>query len=84
MAMINCYPMAVFTSIFNVTGLPAISVPVHHDEVPASPGVQIAAGPLLHPGRAHLTSHCRSPPNRQLKPVRCWTTARPPRPGAAN
>ena len=45
-ALINCYPMAIFTSIFNVTGLPAISVPVHHDEESGLPAcVQIAAGP---------------------------------------
>src|SRR5205085_3936166 len=27
--LMNCFPMAVFTSIFNVTGLPALSLPVH-------------------------------------------------------
>jgi amidase len=46
LALINCYPMAVFTTVFNVTGLPAISVPVHHDEDAGLPAcVQIAAGP---------------------------------------
>jgi amidase len=45
-AMLNCYPMAVFTSVFNVTGLPAISVPVHQDEASGLPvGVQVVAGP---------------------------------------
>jgi amidase len=45
-ALLNCYPMAIFTSIFNVTGLPAISVPVHHDDESGLPAcVQIAAGP---------------------------------------
>jgi amidase len=45
-ALLNCYPMAVFTSICNVTGLPAISVPVHHDEASGLPvGVQLVAGP---------------------------------------
>jgi amidase len=45
-ALLNCYPMAVFTSICNVTGLPAISVPVHHDEASGLPvGVQLIAGP---------------------------------------
>ncbi|HEY3140313.1 MAG TPA: amidase [Acidimicrobiales bacterium] len=44
--LLNCYPMAVFTSIFNVTGLPAISVPVHHDEASGLPvGAQVVAGP---------------------------------------
>ena len=38
--------MAIFTSIFNVTGLPAISVPIHHDEATGLPvGVQIVAAP---------------------------------------
>lgn len=46
MAILNCYPLAVFTSLFNVTGMPAISVPVAHDEATGLPvGVQIAAAP---------------------------------------
>lgn len=46
MAVLNCYPLAVFTSLFNVTGLPAISVPVHHDEATGLPvGVQLVAPP---------------------------------------
>jgi amidase len=46
MAILNCYPLAVFTSLFNVTGLPAISVPVAHDESTGLPvGVQIVAAP---------------------------------------
>lgn len=46
MALVNSYPMAVFTSLFNVTGLPAISVPVHHDDTTGLPvGVQIVAAP---------------------------------------
>jgi amidase len=46
MALINSYPMAVFTSLFNVTGQPAISVPVHHDDATGLPvGVQIIAPP---------------------------------------
>ena len=58
-ALINCFPMAVFTSIFNVTGLPAISVPIHHDEATGLPvGVQIVAAPwredLLLQVAAHL------------------------------
>jgi amidase len=45
-ALINCFPMGIFTSIFNVTGLPAISVPIHHDEATGLPvGVQIVAAP---------------------------------------
>jgi amidase len=46
MALLNSYPMAVFTSLFNVTGQPAISVPVHHDDTTGLPvGVQIVAAP---------------------------------------
>ncbi|HET6665506.1 MAG TPA: amidase family protein, partial [Acidimicrobiales bacterium] len=45
-SLINCFPMAVFTSIFNITGLPAISVPVHHDDATGLPvGVQVVAAP---------------------------------------
>jgi amidase len=46
MALLNCYPLAVFTSLFNVTGLPAISVPIHHDVGTGLPvGIQIVATP---------------------------------------
>ena len=46
MAVLNCYPLAVFTSLFNVTGFPAISVPVHHDDSTGLPvGVQVVAAP---------------------------------------
>jgi amidase len=45
-AVRNSYPMGVFTSLFNVTGQPAISVPVHHDPATGLPvGVQIVAAP---------------------------------------
>ena len=46
MALLNCYPLALFTSLFNVTGLPAISVPIHHDDGTGLPvGIQIVATP---------------------------------------
>ena len=46
MALVNSYPMAVFTSLFNVTGQPAISVPFHHDDATDLPvGVQLVAAP---------------------------------------
>jgi amidase len=42
--LINCTPMAVFTAIWNVCGLPATSVPVHHDAWSGLPvGVQVIA-----------------------------------------
>lgn len=45
-AVLNCVPLAVFTSLFNITGLPAVSVPVHHDPVTGLPvGVQLVAAP---------------------------------------
>ena len=43
--LLNCYPMAVFTSIFNVTGLPAISLPVHQSAEGLPVGVQLVAPP---------------------------------------
>jgi amidase len=44
--LLNSYPMNVFTALFNVTGQPAISVPVHQDEATGLPvGVQVAAAP---------------------------------------
>ena len=44
--LLNSYPMAVFSSLFNVTGQPAISVPVHHDDATGLPvGVQLVAAP---------------------------------------
>ena len=46
MALLNSYPMAVFTSLFNVTGQPAISLPLGHDDATGLPvGVQIVAAP---------------------------------------
>jgi amidase len=46
MALVNSYPMAVFTSLFNVTGQPAISVPIHQDQATGLPvGVQIVGAP---------------------------------------
>ncbi|WP_217553543.1 amidase [Streptomyces sp. GbtcB6] len=45
-ALLNSYPMGVFTSVFNVTGQPAVSLPVHHDEATGLPvGVQLVAAP---------------------------------------
>jgi amidase len=42
--LLNCTPMAVFTAVWNVCGLPATSVPTHHDEASGLPvGVQVVA-----------------------------------------
>jgi amidase len=63
MALVNSYPMAVFTSLFNVTGQPAISVPIYHDDATGLPvGVQIVAAPwredlLLRVSRTLELSH---------------------------
>ncbi|WP_084701561.1 amidase [Streptacidiphilus anmyonensis] len=45
-ALRNSYPTGVFTSVFNVTGQPAVSLPLHHDEATGLPvGVQLVAAP---------------------------------------
>ena len=70
MAVLNCYPLAVFTSLFNVTGLPAISLPIHHDEPTGLPvGVQIVAAPW----REDLLLQVA----RTLEQAHPWTDRRP-------
>jgi amidase len=45
-ALLNSYPMAIFTSLFNVTGQPAISLPIHFDTASNLPiGVQLVGAP---------------------------------------
>jgi amidase len=71
MALLNSYPMAVFTSLLNVTGQPAISVPVHHDDATGLPvGVQIIAAPW----RENLLLQVA----RTLELAHPWTHRRPP------
>jgi amidase len=41
----NCTPMAAYTAVFNVSGLPAISLPVHMSSAGLPVGAQLAAGP---------------------------------------
>lgn len=44
MGLLNCTPMAAFTAVWNVCGLPATSVPTHHDASSGLPvGVQVVA-----------------------------------------
>jgi amidase len=70
MAMLNCFPMGIFTSLWNVTGLPALSLPVHQAPSGLPVGVQLVAGPwqeatLLAVGtqlEAALPWHDRRPP----------------------
>ncbi|MER5604061.1 amidase, partial [Streptomyces sp. NPDC002265] len=70
-ALLNSYPLGVFTSVFNVTGQPAISVPVHHDADTGLPvGVQIVAAPW----REDLLLQV----SRTLELARPWTDRRPP------
>jgi amidase len=69
-ALHNSYPMAVFSSLFNVTGQPAISVPIHHDDVSGLPvGVQIVAAPW----REDLLLQV----SRSLELAHPWTARRP-------
>ncbi|ANP52218.1 amidase [Streptomyces griseochromogenes] len=70
-ALLNSYPMGVFTSVFNVTGQPAISLPVHHDAATGLPvGVQIVAAPW----REDLLLQV----SRTLEFAHPWTDRRPP------
>ncbi|WP_031479840.1 amidase [Streptomyces bicolor] len=71
MALLNSYPMAVFTSVFNVTGQPAISLPLHHDDATGLPvGVQIVAAPW----REDLLLQV----SRTLELAHPWVDRRPP------
>jgi amidase len=71
LALRNSYPMALFASLFNVTGQPAISVPIHHDDTTGLPvGVQIVAAPW----REDLLLQV----SRTLELAHPWTDRRPP------
>ncbi|HEX4901231.1 MAG TPA: amidase [Acidimicrobiales bacterium] len=60
-----------FTSIFNMNGLPAISVPVHHDDGSGLPvGVQLVAGPWRDDVVLRVAG--------QLEQLLPWADRRPP------
>ncbi len=69
--VVAAYPMGVFTSLFNVTGQPAISLPLHHDEASGLPvGVQLVAAPW----REDLLLQV----SRTLEQALPWADRRPP------
>jgi len=71
MALLNSYPMAIFTTLFNVTGQPAISLPIHHDPATRLPvGVQLVAAPW---GEDLLLQV-----SRILEEAHPWSSRRPP------
>lgn len=43
--LLNCFPMAVFTAVWNVTGMPAISLPLGRSTSGLPIGIQFVAGP---------------------------------------
>jgi len=69
-ALVNAYPMAIFTSIFNVTGQPAMSLAVHVADSGLPVGVQIIGAPWDEATLIRLAS--------QLEPVAGWLDRRPP------
>lgn len=70
-ALVNSYPMNVFTALFNLTGQPAVSVPLHHDAATGLPvGVQLVAAPW----REDLLLRV----SRVLEAAHPWTGRRPP------
>jgi amidase len=69
--LLASYPLAVFTSLFNVTGQPAISLPVHHDDTTGMPvGVQLVAAPWREDVLLHVS--------RSLERSRPWSDRRAP------
>ncbi|MGA4844154.1 amidase [Streptomyces sp. G45] len=69
--VLKSYPLAVFTSLFNVTGQPAVSLPVHHDPATGLPvGVQLVAAPW----REDLLLQV----SRTLELALPWADRRPP------
>jgi amidase len=69
---LQVFQMAVFTSGFNMTGQPAISLPIHMTEVGLPIGVQLVGGPWEEAGLLRLSA--------QLEQVVSWRDRRPPAP----
>lgn len=70
MPLLNCFPMAAFTAVFNVTGLPAISLPVAHSASGLPIGMQIVAPPWQDAVLLQLGA--------QLEAELGWAQRRPP------
>ena len=45
MPLLNCFPMAAFTAVWNITGMPAISLPMGVSDTGVPIGVQLVGGP---------------------------------------
>jgi amidase len=45
MPLLNCFPMAAFTAVWNITGMPAISLPMGVSNTGVPIGVQLVGGP---------------------------------------
>lgn len=58
--LVNATPMAAYTAMFNVTGLPAISLPLHTSVDGLPVGVQFAAGPWQEAVLLRLASQLES------------------------
>jgi amidase len=70
MAVLNCYPMAAFTTPWNVTGLPALSLPLHQAPSGLPVGVQLIAGPWREDTLLQLGT--------QLEAAQPWIQRQPP------
>ena len=69
MALLNCFPMAVFTSVFNVTGLPALSLPLGWSTAGLPIGMQFVAAPWQEISLLQLAT--------QLEAAAPWADRRP-------
>ncbi len=70
MPLLNCFPMASFTSVWNVTGLPALSIPAAMSASGLPIGVQLVAGPWQDALVLQLGA--------QLERAQPWSHLRPP------